>query len=162
MRSALYLAMLGGGTLVQNSVAPLAQIAGVSPDIPLILTVLLAIRQGAERGCLVGFGLGLIQDLMGSGLVGVQALTKSLVGFLTGFFSTRFWVPQPLVQVPVLIMMTIGEGLLRYGLLKLLHFPASLGDLWLYAILPQALYNGLIGAVTVLALTWFETRRSVR
>jgi rod shape-determining protein MreD len=160
MRPALYVAMLGGGTLVQNSVAPLVQIAGVPPDIPLILTVLFAIRQGTERGCLTGFGLGLTQDLLGSGLVGVHALTKSMVGFFTGFFGGRFWIHLPLVQVPVLILMTIGEGLLRYALLRLFHFPAPIEELFLYAVLPQALYNGLIGAVTVLALTWFDARRS--
>ena len=159
MRPVLYVAMLGGGPLIQSSVASWAQIAGVPPDIPLILTVLFAIRRGPERGCLTGFGLGLIQDLMGSGFVGIQAVSKSFVGFLTGFCGTRFWIHQPMVQVPVLILMTIGEGCLRYGLLKLFHFPAAFEELLLYAILPQALYNGLIGAVTLLAFTWFDAHR---
>jgi uncharacterized membrane protein len=38
----------------------------------------------------------------------------------------------------------------RYCLLQLFHFPASLGELMAQVILPQALYNGFLGAACVL------------
>ena len=161
MRSVIYLAMLGGGGLAQSTLAPLLRVANVTPDIPLILTVLLGLRRGPEVGCLMGFAVGLIQDVAGGGFVGAQALTKGLVGFLVGSLNSRFRVSHPLVQVPGLVLFTFGEGLARYGLLRLFHFPASFGDLMALVVLPQALYNGFIGAAVVLGFSVVEAKRSL-
>jgi rod shape-determining protein MreD len=159
MRLAVYLAMLGGGGLAQSTVVPFFGVANVIPDIPLIVTVFLGFRRGPEAGCLGGFALGLVQDVAGGGVVGVQALTKGLVGFLVGLLGGRFQVSHPLVQIPGLVLVTIGEGIARYGLLRLFNFPAAFGDLMVLVVLPQALYNGFIGAGVVLGLTLVETRR---
>jgi len=69
-------------------------------------------------------------------------------------------VSQPLVQVPGLVLLSLLEGLARFGLLQLFHFPAPFGGLLMYVIVPQALYNGFLGAALVLALAWAEAVRS--
>lgn len=159
MRVSLAL-MLMGGSLAQTSLVPALRIGGVAPDIPLILTVLLGLRRGPEVGCLAGFVLGLVQDTAGGGFVGAQALTKALVGFAAGLMGERLWVSNPLVQVPGLVLLSFVEGLSRYGLLQLFHFPAAFGDLMLHVILPQALYNGFLGAAGILTLAVAESWRN--
>jgi len=154
----LFLLATFGGSLAQWSVVPALSVGGVTPDLPLILTLLLALRRGPEAGCLVGFVAGLLQDTAGGGLLGVQALTKALAGFGMGLLVGRFWVASPLVQIPGLVLLTVGEGLVRYGLLQFFHFPASFGELMVHVILPQALYNGVLGAAcmlgTSIVLAW--------
>jgi len=149
------LVIVGGGVL-QSTVVAVAGVGGITPDIPLILTVLIALRHGPESGCLAGFVAGLLQDATGGGLVGVQALTKGLAGFGMGLLVGRFWVSNPLVQVPGLVLLSIDEGLGRFLLLQMFHYPATFGDLMLHVILPQALYNGLIGTLCILAEASFE------
>jgi len=144
--------MAFGGSLVQSSVVPSWSVGGVTPDLPLILTALIALRRGPEAGCLVGFAAGLLQDATGGGLLGVQALSRALAGFAMGLLPGRFWVGHPLVQIPGLMLLTVAEGFLRFGLLQLFHFPASFGELLVHVILPQALYNGFAGAACVLAV----------
>jgi hypothetical protein len=39
------------------------------------------------------------------------------------------------------------------------HYPATLGELMLHVILPQALYNGLIGTLCILAEATIELVR---
>lgn len=158
MKFALALMIFGGG-LAQTTVAPVLRLGAVTPDIPLVLTVLLALRRGPEVGCLSGFVAGLLQDVTGGGFVGVQALTKALVGFGVGLLAVRLSVSNPLVQVPGLVLLTLAEGVVRYGLLRVFQFPASFFDLVLHVILPQALYNGFLGSAVVLVLAWVETRR---
>lgn len=158
MRLSLALMLLGGG-LAHTSVAPALRIGGVAPDIPLILTVLLGLSRGPEVGCLSGFAVGLLQDVAGGGFVGAQALTKALAGFAAGLIGERLWVADPLVQVPGLVLLTFVEGLARYGLLQLFHFPAPFGELMLHVVLPQAMYNGFLGAAVVLALALAEAWR---
>ena len=159
---ALFVLTTFGGSLAQWSVVPVLSVGGVTPDVPLIVTAFLALRRGPEIGCLAGFIAGFLQDMAGGGLIGIQALTKALAGFGMGLLVGRLWVASPLVQVPGLVIVSIAEGLMRYCLLQLFHFPASLGDLMLHVILPQALYNGFIGASCVLALAIAEAARRHR
>ncbi|OGL28116.1 MAG: rod shape-determining protein MreD, partial [Candidatus Rokubacteria bacterium RIFCSPLOWO2_12_FULL_69_21] len=121
MRALLALTVFGGG-VAHATVAPALRIAGVTPDLPLIVVVLLALRRGPEFGALAGFAAGLLQDAAGGGLIGVQALTKALIGFAIGAVGSRLSVDQPLVQVPGLVLLTIAEGLARFALLKLFRF----------------------------------------
>ncbi len=155
MRTLLVLTVFGGG-LAQATLAPALRIADVAPDIPLIMVVLLALRRGPEFGCVAGFAAGLLQDVAAGGLIGVQALTKALVGFGIGAAGGRLRVTQPLVQVPGLIILTIAEALARFALLQLFRFPAPFGELMTYVVLPQALYNGFLGAALVFALAWSD------
>jgi rod shape-determining protein MreD len=139
-----------GGTVAQSNVAPALSVSGIAPDLPLVLTVLVALRRGPEAGCLVGFMAGLAQDVAGGGLIGVQALTKALAGFAMGLLVGRLWVSSPLVQVPGLVLLTVAEGLARFFLLQFFHYPAALGQLMVHVVLPQALYNGVVGAACVM------------
>jgi len=154
------LLMAVGGSLAQSSVVPSWSVGGVTPDLPLILTALVALRRGPEAGCLVGFAAGLLQDAAGGGLLGVQALSRALAGFAMGVLPARLSVDHPLVQIPGLVLLTFAEGFLRFGLLQLFHFPASFGELLVHVILPQALYNGFLGAACVLAVEVAHTLRS--
>jgi len=158
MRALIALTVFGGG-MAQATVAPALRIGDVAPDLPLIVVVLLALRRGPELGCVAGFAAGLLQDVSGGGLIGIQALTKALIGFAIGVVGGELRVTQPLVQVPGLAVLTVVEGLVRFALLKLFHFPVPFGDLMLYVVLPQALYNAFLGAGLVLMLAWTETFR---
>jgi rod shape-determining protein MreD len=158
VRTLLVLTVFGGG-LAQATLAPALRIADVAPDIPLIVVVLLALRRGSEFGCAAGFAAGLLQDVAAGGLIGVQALTKALVGFGLGAAGHRLRVTQPLVQVPGLVLLTIAEALVRFALLQLFRFPAPFGELMIYVVLPQALYNGFLGALLVFALAWSNAFR---
>jgi rod shape-determining protein MreD len=159
MRTFLAIAVLGGG-VAHATVGSALRIANVAPDIPLIVVVLLALRRGPEFGCGAGFVAGLLQDAATGGLLGVQALTKAVVGFAVGALGGRLRVSQPLVQVPGLVVLSIVEGIARFGLLQLFHFPAPFGELMTYVVLPQAVYNGFLAAALVFAETWAEALRS--
>lgn len=158
MRTFLAVTVFGGG-IAQATLAPALRIADVTPDIPLIVVVLLALRRGPETGCLAGFVVGLLQDAATGGPVGVQALTKAVLGFAVGAVAGRLLTSQPLVQVPALVLLSVAEGLSRFALLKAFHFSAPFAELMTYVVLPQALYNGFLGAALVLALAWVEARR---
>jgi rod shape-determining protein MreD len=158
MRTFIAVAIFGGG-VAHATLGPALRIADVAPDIPLIVVVLLALRRGPEFGCGAGFLAGLLQDAASGGMLGVQALTKALIGFAIGAVGGRLRVSQPLVQVPGLVLLTLLEGLARFALLKVFNFPAPFGELMAYVVVPQALYNGFLGAALVLALTWADATR---
>jgi rod shape-determining protein MreD len=155
MRALAVLAVFGGG-FAQGSLASLLQVGDVVPDIPLVVVVMLALRRGPEFGCAAGLVAGLLQDVTTGGFLGVQGLTKALTGFCVGASAGRLSATSPLVQVPGLVLLTVAEGVARFGLLQLFRFPAPFGELMAYQVLPQALYNGFLGAAVVFALALVE------
>src|SRR5437870_13612793 len=117
-----------GGSVAHATLARARGSGGVTPDLPLIVVVLLALRRGPEFGCAAGFAAGLLQDAAGGGLIGVQALTKAVLGFVIGAAGSRLSVTQPLVQVPGLGILTVAEGLARFAPLQMVNFSAPFSE----------------------------------
>jgi len=151
VRLPLYVLAVSGGALVQFTVVPVVSVGGVVPDVPVVLTVLLALRYGAEAGCLTGFALGLAQDAVAGGPLGLHALSKALIGFVSGELPRWILVARPIVPIGLAVVATVVDGLARFALLQLFHYPAPLGELLARVIVPQAGYNGIVAAA---ALAW--------
>jgi rod shape-determining protein MreD len=149
VRLPLYVLAVSGGALVQCTVIPMVGVGGIVPDVPIVLTVLLALRYGAEAGCLTGFALGLAQDAVAGGPLGLHALSKALLGFAAGDLPRWVLVTRPIVPVGLAVLATIVDGLVRFGLLQLFHYPAPLGEIFTRVIVPQAGYNGILAAVAL-------------
>ena len=70
---------------IQTSILGLVSVAGVTPDLALIFVVYCGIHFQRNAGVGAGFLVGLLQDFLSGRLLGVNTLSKSLIGF---FFST--------------------------------------------------------------------------
>lgn len=159
MRLPLYVALLGGGTVVQSTLVAEFPIAGVTPDLPLVLVALLALARGPEVGLFTGFCLGLLQDGIGGGLVGVQALSKGLAGFGLGLFRRQLRISVGMFHVLGVVVVSIGEGFLRFMLLKAFSAAGEIGEVMLYGVLPQALYNGVVASLALAAFVLMRERQ---
>src|SRR2546425_13349058 len=91
-----------GGSVAHATLTPLISVAGGTPDLPLIMVILLALRRGPEIGCAAGFVTGLLQDAAGSGLIGVHALTNGVLCFRIGAAGRRVGGRPPIVLAPLL------------------------------------------------------------
>src|SRR4249920_864715 len=116
MRLPLYVLAVSGGALVQCTVVPAVGVGGIVPDVPVVLTLLLALRYGSEAGCLTGFALGLAQDAVAGGPLGLHALSKALLGFVAGDLPRWVLIARPIVPVGLAVLATIVDGLVRFGL----------------------------------------------
>jgi rod shape-determining protein MreD len=72
--------------VIQTQVMRLLSLEGITPDLLLIWIVFLAIRHGQMTGTLWGFCIGLAFDLITGNFIGLTALTKTLSGFVAGYF----------------------------------------------------------------------------
>ena len=72
--------------LVQTTLLRLVSLEGITPDILTIWVVYIAIKEGQLSATLCGFCIGLLFDLVTGNFIGLSALTKTLCGFLAGYF----------------------------------------------------------------------------
>ncbi len=106
---------------------------------------------------------GLIQDSLSSGIMGIGALAKTLVGFAAGRIGTQFIVTAPLPRFVVFIGATLLHALVFMGLYVLLglrEFPDPYAT-----VAGQAVGNAVVGVVGFQILEWFPgfmARRRLR
>jgi rod shape-determining protein MreD len=71
---------------LQIILVPLISIDGFVPDLILILLVYYTLKEGQLYGTILGFIFGLLFDLITGGILGSTMFTKTLVGFIAGYF----------------------------------------------------------------------------
>ena len=59
-------------------------VQSVTPDLLLLLVVWAALMEGQYVGMIVGFGAGLLFDMLTTDVLGSNALAKTLAGFMAG------------------------------------------------------------------------------
>ncbi len=72
--------------ILQSQLMRLLSLEGITPDILMIWIVIIALRDGQLSGTLWGFGIGLAFDFITGNFIGLSALTKTLCGFIAGYF----------------------------------------------------------------------------
>ena len=85
--------------IVQVSVFPHLRVAGVAPDLGLIVAIAVGVQLGPEAGALAGFAAGLGYDLFLETPLGLNALTYAVVGYAigvleSGLFRSPRWLPS--------------------------------------------------------------------
>ena len=61
---------------------------GVVPDVVLLYVALQALQYGRVAGAVSGFGAGLLMDLLTGAPLGLNALLKTIMGFVIGLFRS--------------------------------------------------------------------------
>jgi rod shape-determining protein MreD len=92
-------------------------------DFPLLIAIYFALlRRDKLYGIALGTGLGLLQDALSHGYIGIYGIAKAIVGYLTASASTRFEL-ESLVARTVLtgvfvLVHNLGLAALQHALLE--------------------------------------------
>ena len=130
-------------------------VGGVRPDCFLLLVFFLSPRVSPELATIQGFFIGLCQDALSGGPLGLKAFTYSLLGFLTARLSHKLNTDKPLAQFWLLLVGAVGAGALTF-LLSCFFVGLSplLSVLWIIA--PEAIYTAALGFL-LLRVPWLRT-----
>jgi len=127
-------------------------VGGVRPDCFLLLVLFLSPRLSPEVATLQGFGVGLCQDALSGGPLGLKAFTYSLLGFLTARLSHKLNTDKPLAQFWLLLVGAAGAGVVTFVLsCFFVGLSPLVSVLWL--IVPEALYTAMLGFL-LLRVSW--------
>lgn len=151
MRFVINLAALAAALALQTTLTTYVQQAAAL-DFVLVMVVSLALTSGPTTGVLAGSAAGLVQDALSSGVVGIGALAKTVVGFAAGRIGTQFIVTAPLPRFVVFLAATLLHAALFMGLYVLLGlrtFPAPYA-----AIGGQAVGNAVVGVIGFQVTEW--------
>jgi rod shape-determining protein MreD len=121
-------------------------ILGVTADLFLILTVIVAVSRGSLEGAVFGFFAGLMADIAYYQPLGVRALTYVLAGYFVGMFVARFGTVSPW-SVALIAGVTSFLAQFMFGLFQYIMGPrAAFFTMIGIQMLPEAVLDGLIAA----------------
>lgn len=154
MTTLVALAACVGFLVVQTTLLDHAGIAGVKPDLILAVVYLAGFRLGEARGAAIGAVSGLLMDLLSAGPPGLNMATKTAAGFAAGLAGRAVLTVAASRHMITLGLLSIVQGGMTYGMIRLLDEPPAWWSAAGYLILPQAVYDGLSGGALAWIMSW--------
>ena len=126
--------------IIQSTLPEVLSLAKMTPDIILILVTFNGIFDGARNGAIVGFGLGLLEDIYIGRFIGMKALIKCIAGFVSGRLTQGAFRENMLVPLLVVLLNSSMSVVLFFVLSRILGEDWSLSFLY-WKGLPEFIYT---------------------
>lgn len=139
--------------ILQSTIMQEIAISGIMPDLIIISLFLLSIKHGQLAGIYTGFIIGLFMDVYSPSLLGQNALSLTILGFLFGFFDEKVMRVDTIMKIFILILGLFLHDSIFVGV-RLIHNsePAQyLVKELLTRTFPRAFYTTL---VLLLVYSW--------
>lgn len=86
------------------------------PDLVLLTVLYVSLKNGAATGCTSGFISGLIVDFLSAAPVGLNAMTKTITGYIAGNFHDSFNLEKGFVPFFIAAVATLFKAALTWVL----------------------------------------------
>jgi len=139
--------------IIQLTIVNLFSIQGLKPDLILLVVIVFSLLHGAGEGAISGFTSGLLQDIFSSGLLGVNALVKTIIGFICGVLKINIFAEHILFIIPIITFLaSISQCVLIFFILQ--AFGTEYNFIWSLkqVAIPEALYNSLLSPFVFLII----------
>lgn len=144
MRTFALLLLIAVALLLEQTVLNFLRVAGVKPDLVLLLVVFNGILKGPRKGAFWGFVAGLIEDFVCGHYIGLNAISKLAASCLSGLVEFRVYKESAVTAAAVVWAASLVSGGLVYLLLLTLGVIVAPADAFLRVLLPVAIYNALL------------------
>lgn len=140
---------LAGALLAQTAFVRMAAPAGAPVDLVLVVVVLAALARGPLAGLWAGTGVGLLEDMLSGGVVGISGFARSSTGALVGTAGSRFVIGTAWQRFVVIVLASVFHAVCLLGVHALVGAAPAVTAAF---VLRRAAADGLIGvAALVLA-----------
>jgi len=139
--------------LIQLTLINSIAILGLKPDLIMVVVVVFSLLKGEKEGTISGFASGFLQDIFSSGLLGINALAKTVIGFTCGILKEKIFHEHILFLIPVITFIaSFIQNILIFLLLNAFGIEYNLVWSLKQVALPEALYSSLLSPFIFLAI----------
>jgi rod shape-determining protein MreD len=117
----------------------------ITPNLTAALACYAGIKKREIKGMFLGSLIGIIEDSLSGPFLGPNLLSKGLIGYLSSFIYSRFFIWTPLLGVISISVLTLIDGFIVFmsrGIFD--KTPVSIGSA-AFIIIFQALLNAPLG-----------------
>lgn len=149
----LFFLYLLGIAVIQTTVNRFVHIDQLFPDILLIISVFIGLEFGKSNGFKCGLVIGLLEDTISYGYLGMETFVNAMTGFSAGFLREHFMYDSTPVRWTLVLLFSLFNGLVFLAVSReVLQIDLSPG--FFHRFLIQALLNVIL-TTPVMSLTTF-------
>ena len=127
--------------IIQGSIS----IFDITPNFTAVLVCYAGIKKREVKGMFLGSLIGIIEDNLASPFLGPNLLSKGLIGYLSSFIYSRFFVWTPVLGMISISVLTLTDGFVVLMARSIFDkMPVSFGAA-AFVITIQALLNAPFG-----------------
>ena len=139
--------------LIQLTLINSITILGLKHDLIMVVVVVFSLLKGEKEGSISGFTSGLLQDIFSTGILGINALAKTVIGFTCGILKEKIFHEHILFIIPVITFISsFMQSILIFLLLRAFGIEYNLAWSLKQVALPEALYGSLLSPFIFLAI----------
>jgi rod shape-determining protein MreD len=86
----------------------------ITPNLTAALACYAGIRKREIKGMFLGSLIGLVEDSLSGAFLGPNLLSKGLIGYLSSFIYSRFFIWTPLLGVISISVLTLTDGFIVF------------------------------------------------
>jgi len=145
--------------LIQYTLIPFLTFRHFTPDLFLIMTVYFSLSPSLRgQGYIFGLGLGLIQDLLGGGILGVNISAKGFLGLAVEFITDRFLSINLLTHFLLFFLATFIDAAITIVVIGNYLQELPLFQVFMRSVLFRYLLNLTWGIPLIMSLFHLESR----
>ncbi len=146
--------------ILQTSIFNHLEMAGIIPNLLLVVTVSFGYLKGRKAGIIVGFLCGMLLDIFIGTYFGMNALILMYIGYLNG--TVRLFYFGEDVKFPLFII-SLSDLLYGSFVFAVMFLMRERSDFYFYlehVIIPEAVYTVIVGIIVYyliyLAIRWAD------
>ena len=140
MKIAFYICLALLSFIVQTTSFHFLSWLRLYPDIMLALSIHGGLRWGIIGGLQFGGAIGFVQDLLSYGVLGINLLSKSLIGFIVGALREKYINDSAMARIALVVSSTILD-LMIYRALSGMLIDNEIADFDSKAAIAQSAIN---------------------
>lgn len=132
------------GFILQTGVFPRIALAGVTPNLLVVITSMFGFRLGAKYGMAAGFLAGLVLDTYSGAFFGMYALIFTYIGFLNGAAARLYFGDD--IKLPLFLVggSDFLYGMIVYSSMFLLRGEREPGFYVMNIVMPETVYTTVV------------------
>lgn len=130
--------------IFQTTILPHLSVMGVVPNTSLIIIVIIALLRGKYSGAFTGLIAGLLQDMMFSKVIGINALIYFLIGYAVGLLDDKVFKENLVLPFVTILISTFTYHILYYLFMIFLSREASLAIVMKDILIKELIYNSFL------------------
>jgi len=149
-------------SIFQSTILPYFNFLGYLPNTSIVLIIGIALLRGKYYGGFFGLAVGLIQDILFSRVIGVNAFIYFILGYIVGYIKNTLNDENAFIPVVFSALGTVFYNLFYFILMYFLARDISIST-GLYNIFSiEILYNSILGILIYKILSKIFVKPSLR
>lgn len=144
MRKFIVLLIIIINFIVQSTLLQHFRIFGILPNTALIMVVVFSILWGKNKGAVIGFFTGILQDILLGKMLGVNALIYMLIGYNMGVFERMIFKDNYITPLFFTMISTFLYYIMYYVIMYMAHIKIEFVYLIKNIIPMEVIYNSIL------------------